>query len=237
MSSVAKKCPKDGIVYDAAFTGNCASCFGPLKFFCKTHNEWLEDARCPKCDGSTPSTAVAPAAKVISGGPSIVGVLAVLAICVGVFVLSGMFLYRAIYAKPKAATVSPVVPQSPSKPVAMPSPLPAPVTPAQTPSPAPITSPPATTLSLGRLLADADQFVGKPVAIAGQIQFRDAGKQTFDLRDGDYILTVQYRDVPPMMKTTIAAASSARLVKVTGWLRRDDADNSFYLVARSVEMP
>jgi hypothetical protein len=213
MSNVIKKCPKDGIVYDATFTGNCASCFGPLKFFCKTHNEWLDDANCPKCAGQA---VPAPAAQPVTSGPSLVGVLAVLAICVGVFVAAGWFLYRMAVQKPKPATpvmsAPPVAPQEPAPPAVV-------------------------TLTLAQLLADADQYVGKQVRTAGSIQFRDASRETFDLRDGTRIITVQYRELPAATKTVIAGTGADRPLSVTGMLQRDESDNSYFVVARSVGAP
>ena len=230
MSSIAKKCPKDGIVYDAAFTGTCASCFGPLKFFCKTHNEWLEDANCPKCSG-TATSETTPSMKAPSAGPSIVGMLAVLAICVGVFAVCGLFVYRAIYAKPKPVSVA--APTPAVSPPSMPPPVPV-----QVAAPAsPVSAPAVATLSLGQLLAEPDQYVGKLVKITGSIQFRDAGKETLDLRQGDHIITVHYRNVPAAMKTIIAATSANRLLSVSGTLTLDATDNSYYLIARSVAMP
>lgn len=218
MSAVVKKCPKDGIVYDEGFAGTCASCFGPLKFYCKTHNEWLAEASCPKCDG-VPSPSPAPP-KAPAPGPSIVGVLAVLAICAGVFVLCGWFLYRSVYLKPKPVTTS--------------APPPAPPTPPPARSPSPVT---IVTLSLAQLLADADQHLGRLVKTTGTIQFRDAAKETFDLRQGDHILTVNYHDMSAPMKTAIAAASSTRPISVTGTWQRDDADNSYYIVAQTIDAP
>jgi hypothetical protein len=229
MSSVIKKCPKDGIVYDASFTGNCASCFGPLKFFCKTHNEWLAVANCPKCDGTR--TAVTPAAaRVPSTGPSIVGMLAVLAICIGVFVMCGLFLYRAFIAPPKPVSSPagrPVAP-TPAKPATVPTPIPA------TP---PTRQSTVVSISLGQLLADPDPHLGQAVKLSGTIQFRDTGRETFDLRDGDHIVTVQYAGMPGASKTTVAGTSTGRPLSVTGVWRRDEADNSYYVVAGSVELP
>jgi hypothetical protein len=225
MSSVVKKCPKDGIVYDAVFTGNCASCFGPLKFFCKTHNEWLEGADCPKCAGTTPAAGTAAATPTASAGPSIVGMLAVLAICIGVFVVCGLFLYRAMYTKPKPVS-------APVAPAVVPAAKPAPPSP-----PRPVSAPSVATLSLNQLLANPDPYIGKMVKLTGTVQFRDTGRETFDLRDGEHILTVQYHAVPAAAKTMIAGASSSRTVAVTGVLRRDDSDNSYSVVAGSIEMP
>lgn len=238
MSSVIKKCPKDGIVYDAAFTGNCASCFGPLKFFCKTHSEWLDDANCQKCAG-TPAAGTVAATPAPSAGPSIVGILAVLAICAGVFVACGWFVYRVIYTKSKPAS-APVAQALPAPtPVPAPAPTPAPPSvPVRTPLPPPPVSAPAiATISLNQLFADPDPHVGKLVTTGGTVQFRDAGKETFDLRDGDHILTVQYRGVPAAMKTTIAGTSAARRIVVTGTLQRDETDNSYFVIARTVEVP
>jgi hypothetical protein len=228
MSNVIKKCPKDGIVYDASFAGNCASCFGPLKYFCKTHNEWLESVDCPKCAGaSTPDKPAAAAPP--SSGPSIVGILAVLAICVGVFVACGWFLYRAVYTKPKPVNppvARPVVPTV-AKPVTPPTPAP----------PPPMRAAAAVSLSVSQLLADPDQYLGRQVKVTGTVQFRDAGRETFDLRDGDHLVTVQYAGVTAAMKTTIAGIGSGQRVMVTGVLRRDDADNSYYVVAGSAAAP
>ena len=230
MSSIVKRCPKDGIVYDAAFTGNCASCFGPLKSFCNTHNEWLDNANCPKCAGTLAAGTVA-ATPVPSAGPSIVGMLAVLAICVGVFVVCGLFLYRAFIVKPKPvsspATLPVVAP--PPKPVTPPVSTLPPSTPARPPT--------VVSVSVSQLLADPEPFLGRQVKITGTMQFRDAGHETFDLRDGDHIVTVQYAGVPVMAKTTIAGASGSRPLTVTGVLRRDDSDNSYYVVASSAETP
>jgi len=230
MSSVVKKCPRDCIVYDATFTGTCASCFGPLKFFCKTHNEWLEDANCPKCSGPATSETTPPM-KAPSAGPSIVGMLAVLAICVGVFAVCGLFVYRAIYAKPKP--VSGTAPTPAVSPPSVPPPVPVKVA---APAP-PVSAPAVATLSLGQLLAEPDQYVGKLVKITGSIQFRDAGKETFDLRQGDHIITVHYRNVPAAMKTIIAGTSADRLLRVSGTLTLDATDNSYYLIARSADTP
>jgi len=231
MSSVVKKCPKDGIVYDATFTGNCASCFGPLKFFCKTHNEWLDTADCPKCAGNPPTVPAAATPKP-SGGPSIVGVLAVLAICAGVFVACGWFVYRVIYAKSKTVS-APVAQELPAQ-----TPVPAPAPPAVTVrTPPPVSTRAIAALALNQLFADPEPHVGKLITTSGTIQFRDAGRETFDLRDGAYILTVQYRGVPAAMKTTIAGTSVARRIVVTGTLQRDEADNSYFVIARSVEVP
>ena len=224
MSSVVTKCPKDGIAYDAAFTGNCASCFGLLKFFCKTHNEWLDDANCPKCAGTTTPEASSPV-KALSAGPSIVGMLAVLAICVGVFVACGWFLYRVIYSKSKPVNATASTPQRVAPP------------PKSIPPPPSVSTPSVVTLSLGQLLADPDHQVSRLVKITGSIQFRDAGKETLDLRQGDHIITVQYREMPAAMKTIIAGTSASRLLIVTGTLKRDDADNSYYVVSRSVDVP
>jgi hypothetical protein len=236
MSSVIKKCPKDGIVYDATFTGNCASCFGPLKYFCKTHNDWLETAICPKCTGATPTEKPAVATPSATGGPSIVGVLAVLAICVGVFVLSGVFLYRLVFQKTRATTPTEATSGLPVPAPAAPQPTPPPPAPVRTPTPPPAPTPAAVELSLNQILADADRYTGTFVTTTGNIQFRDAARETFDLRAGDHILTVQYRGVPAMMKTTIAGASATQLITVTGLLQRDDADNSYSLVARAVAL-
>lgn len=60
MNSIVKKCPKDGIVYNADYTGTCGSCFSPLKFYCKVHSAWLETDTCPKCSPSASNTVVPP---------------------------------------------------------------------------------------------------------------------------------------------------------------------------------
>jgi hypothetical protein len=103
------------------------------------------------------------------------------------------------------------------------------------PKPAP---PVVVTLTLAQLLADPDQYVGKQVKTTGNIQFRDAGRETFDLRDGSRIITVQYRELPAATKTVIASSTGAdRPLSVTGVLGRDESDNSYYVVARTVGVP
>jgi hypothetical protein len=145
-----------------------------------------------------------------------VGVLAVLAIWLGVVVAAGWFLYRIVAQKSK-----PVQPAMSALPFVSPKPAP----------------PAVVTLTLAQLLADPDQYLGRQVMTAGSIQFRDAGRETIDLHDGSRIITVQYRELPAATKTLIASTGADRRLSVTGTWRRDDADNSYYVVARSVEVP
>ncbi len=215
MSTIVKKCPTDGLVYDLAYEGTCASCFGTVKFYCKTHNDWLTDASCPKCNSVTPAN---PA----SAGPSIVAVLAVLAICIGGFILSGSFVYRSIRSKPRqpASAVSPLTPRTApqSAPARMPS------------------GPSVVTLSLAQLLADPEPYIGKLVKMTGNLDSKDPARETFDLRQGDHIVEVFYQDVDPAVKSIVTSVNAGQQLVVTGVVRHDDADNSYSLHARLVEL-
>ena len=61
MSNVVKKCPKDGLVYAAAYTGQCEQCFGELRWYCKAHNAWLSSEQCDKCEPASAPPPVSPA--------------------------------------------------------------------------------------------------------------------------------------------------------------------------------
>lgn len=69
MTGVIKKCPKCGVVHDVSFVGDCESCFSPLQYYCRFHNEWLVDDTCNRCGkptsprpAATPVSPPAPAA-------------------------------------------------------------------------------------------------------------------------------------------------------------------------------
>lgn len=69
------------------------------------------------------------------------------------------------------------------------------------------------------------------------MQFLDAGRGTFDLHQGDHIITVRYGGVPAVMKPPMAAASTTRQITVAGTWQQDDSDNSYYIVAQTVDAP
>jgi len=70
---------------------------------------------------------------------------------------------------------------------------------------------------------------------AGTIQIKEPEKDSFDLRQGDFTLPILYRLLTPEAKAAILSTPLGREVTVTGLLKRDDADNSYYVLAQRVE--
>ncbi len=128
--------------------------------------------------------------------------------------------------------VAPVaVPPAPPR-VAEATPAPAPVTPAPTPSPA-VIYPPAE-LTIHQLLADPETYRDKRVRVAGLMQFRDAGRESFDLSESNDIVPVRYGSMSTPAKNAVGQVAAGARVAVIGAVRLEAADSSVSLTAESV---
>lgn len=214
MSQVLKKCPKDGIEYTADYTGTCESCFGPVQFYCKAHDQWLVDETCNKCG--------APAAPATPKSDRwFMVIILVLLVVLGASVVTIWRLTTAKRRPPKP----PPLPTVSAPPVVTPPP----------PVPVVVPTGPPLELSISALADDPDRYLGKLVKTQGVLQLKDTFKESFDLRQGDYALQVQYGGTSPTAKATVAAIPIGRDLSVTGILRRDESLNALYITAQRLE--
>jgi len=234
MSNIVKKCPKDGIVYDAAFGGACESCFGPLQFYCKAHDQWLVDETCNLCPKPAGAPPPAPTPSEPKGYWFGLAMVAVLAVLIG----SGLIIWRMLgsHKKPRPVVAPVAVPTPPPAPKPVPAP-PLVVAPVQRPAPVVPTKPaqPPVALSLHQMLDDPEPYLGKLVKTPGALQFKDTAIETFDLRQGDFAVPVQYAGIAAAAKSLVTAANPGREFVVIGILRRDETLNAIYIVAQQIE--
>ena len=216
MSAVVKKCRKDGLAYDVAYAGQCEQCFAELAFYCKVHDTWLTTARCEKCDEPAIVAAAAPIPPAPARSQSGLWLVLFFLGCIVVLAGSVTVIWRIVGHRNKPAL--PVV--APAAPVVVP--------PVRQPAP-PIV------LSMSQIFSDPEPYLGKRVKTHGSLQLQETAKETFELRQANYVLQVKYAGLATAAKPAVATAALGRELTVSGVLNRDETLNALYLVADQIE--
>ncbi len=94
----------------------------------------------------------------------------------------------------------------------------------------------ASETSIFEITQEAEPYYDKLVAITGLISAREAEKKSIDLAQGGRVIQVVYKRVSAAKQAEILNATDANSVKATGLIRRDNATNSYYLLARDIEI-